>query len=197
MKNYLNKLHNLIKKSGFILFLIRFPFRVLNYMLIRLNTYFWRLFLKETGNNLLIELGVKIENPKQIIIQDNVYIGKNTVIGAENNIGVLTLNNNVHIGRSCEIDHTGNVTIGKNTLLSAKTTILSHSHGYNPRNIAVPQDLSIGENCWFGLNTIISENVKFIKPFTILATGSILTKSVQLNNCIYAGIPARKIKKYI
>jgi acetyltransferase-like isoleucine patch superfamily enzyme len=196
MNNILNKFKNLISKSGFLLFLIRFPRRSLKAILIKLNSKFWKFFLKECGSNVIIELGVNFENPKNIIIKDNVYIGAKSSFGTELAEGYLVLENNVHIGRNCKIDHTGDITIKEKTLFSENVKILSHSHGYNPRNKAIPMPLIIDENCWLGLNTIITENCSFISKNTITATGTIITKNVKEPNCIIAGVPAKKLKEY-
>lgn len=192
----IKKLKKLISKSGFILFLLRFPSRALKNILIKLNSLFWKFFLKECGNNVTIELGVNFENPKNIIIKNNVYIGKNSSFSSEIIDGFLTIENNVHIGKNCKIDHTGNVLIKENCLLSENVKILSHSHGYDPRSKPVPKSLLINENCWFGLNTIITENCDLIVKNTIIATASVVSKNILEENCIFAGIPAKKIKNY-
>lgn len=165
-------------------------------VLIKLNSLFWKFFLKECGNNVTIELGVNFENPKNIIIKNNVYIGKNSSFSSEILDGFLTIENNVHIGRNCKIDHTGNVLIKENCLLSENVKILSHSHGYDPRSEPVPKSLVINENCWFGLNTIITENCNLIVKNTIIATSSVVSKNILEENCIFAGIPSKKIKNY-
>lgn len=192
----IKKLKKLISKNGFILFLLRFPSRALKNVLIKLNSLFWKFFLKECGNNVTIELGVNFENPKNIIIKNNVYIGKNSSFSSEILDGFLTIENNVHIGRNCKIDHTGNVLIKENCLLSENVKILSHSHGYDPRSEPVPKSLVINENCWFGLNTIITENCNLIVKNTIIATSSVVSKNILEENCIFAGIPSKKIKNY-
>ena len=196
MNKYLKKIQNLISKSGFILFFLRLPSRTIKNLFIKLSSLFWKIFLKECGDNVVIELGVRFENPKNVIIKNNVYIGSNSIFGTELDEGIIVLEDHVHIGRNCKIDHTGNIAISKNTLLSENVRILSHSHGYNPKNNPIGLNLKIGKNCWFGINSIISENVIDIEDYTILGTGSILTKSVLEKNTIFAGVPAKKIKNY-
>lgn len=196
MNKYLVKLRNLISKSGLILFFLRLPSRVIKILLIRLNSFFWKLFLNHCGKNVTIELGVNFGIPKNISIGDNVYIGCNTSFGSELNSSTIIIENNVHIGRHNKIDFTGNIIIKENTLFSENIVILTHSHGYNPKNKPIPKPLIIETNCWLGLNTIVTENCNFIAKSTIVATGSILTKDVNEINLIMAGIPAKKIKSF-
>jgi len=196
MNKYLKKIQNLISKSGFILFFLRLPVRIVKNLFIKLNSLFWKLFLKECGSNVLIELGVKFENPKSVIIKDNVYIGSNSTFGSELNGGIIILENNVHIGRNCKIDHTGDILISKDTLLSENVRILSHTHGYNPKSNPIPKPLIINENCWFGLNSIVTENCNIIAKNTIIATASVISKDFLEENCVIAGIPAKIIKRF-
>lgn len=196
MNNYLLKIKKLISKSGLILFLLRLPFRASKVIAIKLNSFFWKFFLKECGNNVVIELSVNFENPKNVILNDNVYIGANSRFGSELNDGTITIESNVHIGRNCTIDHTGSITIKENTLLSENIKILSHSHGYDPRSKPIGLELIIEKNCWIGLNTIITENCNFINSSNITASGSIVTKNLNEPNCVYGGLPAKKIKRY-
>lgn len=192
----IKQLTDLIKTNGTILTLFLLPNKLLKRVLNKLSTFFWKLFLNKCGKNVVIEYGVFFSHPKNIIIKDNVYIGSGTVFGSENNQGKVTLSNNVHIGRDCTFDHTGNITIKENTLFSANVKILSHSHGYNPRSKPIAKDLLIERNCWFGINTIITENVNTIEMYTISASGSIITKDILDNYIIIGGIPAKKIRSY-
>ncbi len=190
----MHKIKNLILKSGVILFVFRLPLRVYYKVLNKLNTLWWSFFVKEIGKNCLIEFGVKIENPKQILIGNNVYIGSGTVFGSENNIGVCKLSDNVHIGKNCKVDHTGNVTIKENTLFSEEVTVFSHSHGYDPRSEAIPMDLCIEENVWVGYRVVILESCSVICSGVIVAACGLVSKDLEKINFIYAGVPVKKIK---
>ena len=55
------------------------------------------------------------------------------------------------------------------------------------------KDILIGENVWIGMNCIILKGV-VIGDNTIIGAGSIVTKNLEAN-CIYAGNPAKLVKK--
>jgi len=152
-------------------------------------------FLKEMGSNCLIEFGVKIENPKQLILKNRVYIGKGTIFGSENNNGLCFIDDDSHIGRNSKIDHTGNIQIGKNVLLSEEVTIFSHTHGYNPHSKAIPINLEIQNDVWIGYRVVILESTKFIVKNSIIASSALLSKECNKEKSIYAGIPAKFLKE--
>lgn len=193
----MKKIIKLFKRDGFFLSLIRLPSKVIKTLLNKINTFLWSFFLKEMGEQCLIEFGVKIENPKQLIIKNNVYIGKNTVFGSENTSGICILHDKVHIGRNCRIDHTGNVELATEVLLSDEVAIFSHSHGYNPRSKAVAKNVFIDKQSWIGYRVILLESVKFIASRCIISAGAVVTKQCSNENSIYGGVPTRKIKEYI
>ena len=84
--------------------------------------------------------------------------------------------------------------IGSGTMISEGASIFSHSHGYNPWQASVGIPKRIGGNCWIGYKAIISENATEIKEGIIIATGSLVTKSCEQPNSVYAGFPAKWIK---
>ena len=182
------------KSGGSILFFLRFPIRAKNVLLRNISTWFWKKFLKEVGNDTIIEWGVHFEHPKNVIIKNNVYIGKGCIFGTELFDGFLILKDNVQISEKCKIDHSGTVEINENCVLSSNVTIFSHSHGNNPHNKAIGKKLIIEKNSWVGFNTVILENTETIKEGIIIGAGSIVTKTLDRKNSLYAGSPAKYIK---
>ena len=192
----IQRLKSLANNSGITLFLIRLPFRFLKYALNRLNTLFYKLFLKECGPGTTIEFGAHIESPNRVSLGANVYIGRKSIINSENNTGTLIVENNVHIGTDCHIDHTGLLKIKAYTLISEKVFMYTHSHGYDPRSLPDPIDKTIEEIVWVGSQAVILESSSKIAKGVILAANSVATKELTESNGIYAGLPAKLIKKY-
>jgi acetyltransferase-like isoleucine patch superfamily enzyme len=192
----IKRLKSLANNSGITLFLIRLPFRFLKYLFNRLNTLFYKSFLKECGPGTIIEFGAHIESPNRVSLGSNVYIGRKTIINSENTTGTLSIENNVHIGTDCHIDHTGLLVIKANTLISEKVFIYTHSHGYDPRSLPDPIDKTIEENVWIGSQAVVLESSAKVAKGIILAANSVATKQLTETNGIYAGLPAKLIKKY-
>lgn len=56
------------------------------------------------------------------------------------------------------------------------------------------KDIVIRESCWIGMNSVILPGVE-LGPHTIIAAGSVVTKSYTDGFAILAGVPAKPIKK--
>lgn len=192
----IKRLKSLANNSGIVLFFIRLPSRVLKYSLDRLNTLFYRCFLRTCGHGTIIEFGVHIESPKRVRIGSKVYIGRGTIINSENETGTISIEDNVHIGTNCHIDHTGDLILKYGTLISEKVYIYTHSHGYDPRSKPVAISKVINENVWIGARAVVLESSTQIAKNVILASCSVVTKSLLEKNGIYAGMPAKLIKTY-
>jgi len=54
--------------------------------------------------------------------------------------------------------------------------------------------IKIGKYCWIGANAVILPEV-ILGDHTIVAAGSVVTKSFEEGNCMIAGVPAKIIKK--
>lgn len=58
----------------------------------------------------------------------------------------------------------------------------------------IDEGIIIGSNSWIGTNSIILPGVK-LQEHTVVAAGSIVTKSFDEKNILIGGVPAKKIKK--
>lgn len=110
----------------------------------------------------------------------NIYIGKNVTINY--NVTILDIRK-VEIG-----DHT---MIGPGTLICAVNHPLSPAGRRKHQGIAKP--VKIGNDVWIGGNVVILPGVTIGKN-SVVAAGAVVTKDVP-ENCLVAGVPARKIKE--
>ena len=132
----------------------------------------------------------KIEFKENCVIEESVRLW----CECENEEAVLTIGPNVHIGRESVIDFTGGLIIGKNTLLSEGVIIYTHDHYYDPRSVPDPHLLTIGENTWVGVRTIILPSVRRIGNGAIIGAGSVVSKDVP-DDMIYISHKKRLIPK--
>ena len=84
------------------------------------------------------------------------------------------------------------LTIGDNTLITARCMILTHF--YKDGNFYYG-DVKIGNGCFIGMNTIIANSVT-IGDGAVIGAGSIVTKDIPAGE-VWAGNPAKFIKKRI
>lgn len=89
----------------------------------------------------------------------------------------------------------GHIYIGKGTHIAPNVGLITANHDTNNLQKHLPgKDISIGENCWIGMNSVILPGV-VLGDKTIVGAGSIVTKSFEEGNCVIAGNPAKIIKK--
>lgn len=103
------------------------------------------------------------------------------------------MKNNVQINKGLRLDHTGNLVIYDNILVSEYSTVYTHSHGHNPRFNPVPQNLNIRERTWIGSHSIILSRINEIGNNSIVASGSIKTV-FDILSVAYMSIPLLLIR---
>jgi acetyltransferase-like isoleucine patch superfamily enzyme len=88
------------------------------------------------------------------------------------------------------------VTIGNNVTISTNVTLLTHDNAIIKVSEKKYTDLfgriNIGDNCFIGANTILLPGITLAKG-TIVAAGSVVTKSVTKSNMVIGGNPAKII----
>lgn len=118
-----------------------------------------------------------------ILTPKNIYIGDNTYI----NSGFIKASKNAKI------------VIGDNCLISYGVHIRTDQHNYINKNELIKKqghsekDIVIGNDVWIGYGVQIMNGIT-IGDGAVVGAGSIVTKDVEAY-CVYAGIPAKKIKE--
>lgn len=118
------------------------------------------------------------------IISSEAKIAKSTTIGIGTIIQYgVNISSEVEIGDFVKINSMANimhnVKVGNYTTIAPSSVILGHAN--------------IGEQCYIGANSTIMPLVKITDNVTIGA-GAVVTQDINEANCVYAGVPAKKIK---
>ncbi len=169
-------------------------------------------FISELGKNTFLGLSTKIIGHKYIRIDDNVRIGDYSIITAwdlYNQINFnpqLTIKENTTIGDYAHITCINKVLLHQNIMIGKFVTITDNSHGdpskyneielsQNPkdRNLYSKGPVVICENVWIGDKVSILPNVT-IGRSSVVGANSVVTKNIP-PFCVYAGNPAKLIKK--
>lgn len=109
--------------------------------------------------------------------KSNIYVGINTLVGRPGNY----------------IQGKGGVYFGNYVQLAPNVGILSSNHDLYDQRKSNDIKVVIGDYCWVGMNSVILPGVK-LGTRTIVAAGSVVTKSFPNGFCILAGSPAKIIK---
>ena len=89
----------------------------------------------------------------------------------------------------------GKISIGQGTFIAPNVGIITANH--DPQNLKAhikAKDVSLGRNCWIGMNSVILPGVELAEN-VIVGAGSVVTKSFHEPNIVIAGNPAAKISK--
>lgn len=163
-------------------------------MLDKLSTKLQRLNMLEVDSNVIIQCKTIIRDPKNIIMKDNVHIGREVRLSSEISSASLTIGANTIISKKCHLDYTGNLEIGEDCLFSEDVMIETHDHGLDPHSEPNPLALQIKDNVWIGTRATILHNVNVIGRNSIIGACSVVTKDVP-DYVVVAGNPAKVIKK--
>ena len=134
-----------------------------------------RTLCKSIGENVSVREGVYILNPQR-----------------------LTLGDNVSIHPMSYIDASGEIEIGSDVSIAHSVTIMSTTHNYDGVIPIKDQGLSyrkvvISDNVWVGCKVTILSGV-IVPHSSIIGANSLVNKQLSESNCVYAGVPAKKIK---
>ena len=115
------------------------------------------------------------------------------------NNGVLIFGNHFGAGKNCFISCTDRIEFGDDVLMAWNTTVRDsdgHIMLYDGIRQGSLSSISIGNHVWLTANTTILKGV-IIKNNSVVAYGSIVTKSFDEEGILIGGIPARKIRSNV
>ncbi len=138
--------------------------------------YGWRRFLlrrfgAKIGKNVIIRPTVKIQYPWKVKIGDYSWIG--------DDVNLYSL---------------GEISIGKNTVISQKSYICTGSHDYLSDAFDIyAEPIHIGDKVWIATDVYVAPGVK-IEDEVVVGARSSVFKNLEKGN-VYVGSPAKFIKK--
>lgn len=131
------------------------------------------------GDGYRLNAQVCVNHPENVFIGNGTYINGGEICASEN----------------------AKIIIGENCLISYNVFLRTDSHNYLNKKVLINQqgsnekDIVIGNDVWIGYDVKIMSGVK-IANGCVIASGAVVTKDTE-PYCLYAGIPAKKIKERI
>ncbi len=140
-------------------------------------------YLEYRNNKIVKNFGGDISGRTILGYPQNISIGKNTYIN----------------GGFVQASPNAKISIGDNVLISYNVHIRTSNHNYEDRNRlireqgGIEKDVIIGNDVWIGFGVQILPGVH-IEDGCVIAAGAVVTKDTE-PYCLYAGVPAKKIKE--
>jgi len=168
--------------------------RVLSYIILKINNI-------DRGGS--VGFNVKIINRGYIHIGKGSSIRPSTHIYSSNKRTKIIIGDNVDIGRDSTISAQNSIIIEDGVLTGPHVFITDHNHEYRDIHRYVrgqgvscnPDDsVFIGEGSWLGTNTVVVGNVR-IGKHCVIGSNSVVTKDIP-DYSVAVGIPCKVIKRY-
>jgi len=87
------------------------------------------------------------------------------------------------------------IVIGKGSYIGPNVGLITANHRLDDLDKHEPgRDIVLGERCWIGMNAVVMPGV-ILGNDTVVAAGSIVTKSFEDGAVIIGGVPAKILKK--
>lgn len=101
------------------------------------------------------------------------------------------------VNYKCWFDLGADIVIGNKCNIAMNVTFMNSDHDLADSERRAgkyrPKPITVGDGCWIGANSLIMPGVT-IGSGVVIAAGSVVTKDCE-KDCLYGGIPARKIKE--
>lgn len=133
-----------------------------------------------------------------ISIEKKLYLSTNSSIEAYNG-GKIIIGSNNFFNSNNHIVSFEKIQIGNNNLFAQNVVIVDHSHCYDDIEIPICKQgykckpVNIGSDCWICANVVICPGTE-IGDHIVVAANSVV-KGVLIQPGVYAGCPAKLIKK--
>lgn len=143
----------------------------------RLRGKYFSALMASAGKNLRVSDKVRINDPDNVTVGDNCYLGTGVELTAWSE----------------------RITLGNNVMVAAGVRMITRKHGFNDLERPMKEQgytqnsITIENDVWIGFNAVILPGVT-IGSGSIVGAGAVVTKNVEPFTII-GGVPAKVIRK--
>lgn len=166
--------------------------RILNRLSNMSATQAHRMTITAVGRGTRIFRGVKFADPSKVALGSDCLVWSGVRVTADGRQKNLKIDDRCQINRGVLLDVSGNLSIGRDTLISEEAVLYTHHHGLDPKSFPVPVDKIIGENVWIGMRAIVLPQCASIGDGAVVGAGAVVSRNVPAG-AIVAGSPARVV----
>lgn len=160
---------------------------------------------------------IRINNLSSIVRLVDINCVDNCIVNIDSNLVVYESLKLILTGKNCRVNIGKNCTIGKSEILLDEPTICCSidddcligwdvrfraGDGHTVYDLStkkplnIPSDISIGKHVWLSREALILKN-SVIPDNCVVGCRAVVNKRFRDKNCVYAGIPASKVKSNI
>lgn len=146
------------------------------------------------GSNVIIRRSCSLETRfgGEIILENSCFVNQFSIISAKK--GTIVLKEGVNVSSHCRIASTGDITIGKSSLIASHCYIGAPNHSLESFESTVEKEVNsegvyIGNNVWIGANSVILDGVR-IGDNTVIGANSFVNNDIP-ENVVAFGTPAK------
>ena len=110
----------------------------------------------------------------------------------------LVLEDGVYMNEGCRVTVVESARIGAYTLFGPNVQVYDHDHEFDRggvRSELLHAPVSIGRHCWLCANAVVTRGCA-IADRSLVSANSVVTRDLSREGALYAGAPARLIKRY-
>ena len=154
----------------------------------------------QIGDNVVIDdnccLDAKGTTNRGIVLEDGVFLGRNTILSCKN--GNITLGQEANVGFNVEIFSAADVRVGARTLIAAYTYLVGGDHLFDRVDVPVLQQgrtargIEVGDNVWLGAHVVVTDGSRIGRDAVIGAGAVVIGEVPEFH--IAAGVPARTVR---
>ena len=163
---------------------------------------YYRCIFKKFGKNSRIEFPSIIEGSSKILIDNNVFIRRNSRLECLNYYAdaKLLIKSRARIESNAHIIALKSITIGTNVTIAQNVYISDNIHGYEDIHVPIRDqdpifrgECVIGDDSWIGENACIIGAI--IGKHCIIGANAVVQKNIP-DYCVVVGVPGRIVKRY-
>ncbi|TGX80313.1 acyltransferase [Palleniella muris] len=142
--------------------------------------------------------GLYLAEGAKLILHGMTVLGEGTVLRCDKN-SVIELGNNFYCNKNCFLRSSELIQFGAECSLGWNVQINTndgHVIVHNGTRSDCIGAVKFGNNVWLTSNVIVTKGVK-VADGCIIAQGAVVTKSIEDNNVLVGGVPARVINQNV
>jgi galactoside O-acetyltransferase len=168
---------------------------------VKVRNFFYRFRFAECGSKVCFSPGCYIRNFRKIRIGQNVSIGSNAQIYADQSVEGIEIGDHASFNSNVMInaDKSLGIKIGASVLVGPNVVFRASDHRFDRRDSPIRTQgdkagrIVVEEDVWIGANAVILKNVT-IRKGAVVAAGAVVVDDV-LEYQIVGGVPAKPIGK--